>query len=459
MASVKTDSSGFKKVRFYIDGKRRSISIGNVANRIADGFCIRVEMLLDSVLTGVPSDGETLRWLNELPDVMHARLAAVGLVHNRPERQSQTLARLVAAVREVKTVKESTFVAWGQAVRSLTRHFGEDCQPLSITPRQAAMYRVAMVKEGMAEATISKRIIVAKSVFRQAIKWGWLSSNPFDDVRPGSQCNDARLFYVSPEVIEAVIAEAPDAEWRALIALARYGGLRTPSESLDLKWGDVLWDKDRMVVHSSKTAHHEGGATRIVPLFPALRFHLEAAYHAAAPGKTYVVERYRSKEVNLRSQLLKVIERAGVAPWPRLWQNLRASCATDVASKHAAHLESAWLGHSTKIAQKHYLQPLESDFLAAAGTLLQSVAKAAGPFVLALAEPGQKAGPTGGPLSGLLGGPNPAPQASAPGGTRRMVFAQASADVAFMPLHAAAYKDNENQTMAPLGFEPRTKGL
>lgn len=33
--------------------------------------------------------------------------------------------------------------------------------------------------------------------------------------------------------------------------------------------------------------------------------------------------------MNLRTTLFKIIGRAGVKPWSRLFQNMRASCATD----------------------------------------------------------------------------------------------------------------------------------
>jgi hypothetical protein len=33
----------------------------------------------------------------------------------------------------------------------------------------------------------------------------------------------------------------PDAQWRLLVALARYGGVRTPSESLAIEWSHVDW--------------------------------------------------------------------------------------------------------------------------------------------------------------------------------------------------------------------------
>lgn len=55
----------------------------------------------------------------------------------------------------------------------------------------------------------------------------------------GHQENDSRKRFIARDVIDKLIAEAPDTEWKLIIALARYGGLRCPSEHFALRWGDV----------------------------------------------------------------------------------------------------------------------------------------------------------------------------------------------------------------------------
>ena len=74
----------------------------------------------------------------------------------------------------------------------------------------------------------------------------------------------------------------------------------------------------------------------MVPLFPELRPILEEAFDLAPEGAVYVVERYREasmgpkgwRNCNLRTQFERIINRAGVEPWPRLFHNLRASRET-----------------------------------------------------------------------------------------------------------------------------------
>ena len=47
---------------------------------------------------------------------------------------------------------------------------------------------------------------------------------------------------------------------------------------------------------------------------------------------------------------------------PRLFQNLRASCAIDWVERYPNHVVAKWLGHSPMIAATHYLQAPERHF-------------------------------------------------------------------------------------------------
>lgn len=59
---------------------------------------------------------------------------------------------------------------------------------------------------------------------------------------------------------------------------------------------------------------------------------------------------------------VKASTQAGHRPWPRLFQNLRASCATNWVEKYPNHVVAKWLGHSPMIAATHYLQAREHHF-------------------------------------------------------------------------------------------------
>ena len=82
---------------------------------------------------------------------------------------------------------------------------------------------------------------------------------------------------------------------------------------------------DRMTIRASKTEHHDSGSVRMCPIFLELRPYLEAAWDAADDGAEFAITRYRDSNSNLRTQLLRILARSGVKPWPKLFHNLRAS--------------------------------------------------------------------------------------------------------------------------------------
>jgi integrase len=89
---------------------------------------------------------------------------------------------------------------------------------------------------------------------------------------------------------------------------------------LPLRCQDIDWEHNRFVVTSPKTEHHEGKESRVVPIFPELLPHLRDAFEHADDGAEFCITRYRDPGVNLRTQLQKIIRRAGLKCWPKLWQ-------------------------------------------------------------------------------------------------------------------------------------------
>ena len=153
-----------------------------------------------------------------------------------------------------------------------------------------------------------------------------------------------------------VLDACPDAQWRLLFALSRFGGLRCPSEHLGLRWGDVDWERNRITVHSPKTEHHAGGESRQIPLFPELRPYLEEVWEQAEPGTEYVITRYRDEQRQPADPVAADhLAKAGVKPWPKLFQNLRSTRETELAESYPIHVVCAWLGNSQRGGAKALL--------------------------------------------------------------------------------------------------------
>jgi hypothetical protein len=185
--------------------------------------------------------------------------------------------------------------------------------------------------------------------------------------------NKERSYYLTRDDAAKVLEACPDAEWRLIFALSRFGGLRTPSEHYGLRWSDVDWSAGKFLVRSPKTEHHEGGESRWVPIFPELRPYLEAVFHDPDAGGEFVINRYRN-QANLQTRFRKIIKRAGLTPWPKLFQNLRSTRQTELAAEYPLHIVCAWLGNKAAVAAEHYLQVTDADFTKASGNESQRAA-------------------------------------------------------------------------------------
>jgi integrase len=368
MASLHREPNGRWRIQFPTqpDGKRPSIRLGRIPEKTARTFHSHVEHLHSAKSAGHPVDSETARWLANLPEFLHERVARAGLAPDRESLKPATLGPMLAAFFEGVDVKPSTRTRMEQAERALLSHFGEGRDAASISPADAEAWR-ADLRKRYAQATVSRTVLYARQMFRWAEQHGFVPANPFADVKAGPQVNASRAVFIDRATIAKVIDAAPDAEWRLLIALSRFGGLRVPSEAIALRWTDVDWEHNRLAVRSSKTEHHEGKGERIVPLFPEVRECLMEVFEAAPAGADYVIGRYREGS-NLNPQLRRIIKRAGLTPWPRTWHNLRASRQTELASEYPLHTVCAWIGNTKAIAAGHYLQVTDADWERAVGS-------------------------------------------------------------------------------------------
>src|SRR5690606_31575433 len=151
-----------------------------------------------------------------------------------------------------------------------------------------------------------------------------------------------------------------------IFALARYGGLRIPSEIQGLEWSHVLWAQNKILIHSPKTEHHDGKAQRLIPIFPELRPYLEEAHQQAKDRERYVVTATRRRgelsAAYIRKRMLQIIKNSGVLPWPKLFQNCRSTRQTELENQYASHKVCVWMGNTERIARKHYLQVTEDDY-------------------------------------------------------------------------------------------------
>jgi len=334
-------------------------------------------------MRGHAGDPEALDWAAKLDakSALYRRLVKLGLVKPRDPGAIGGLAgflddyitrRTDAKPRTIFALKRARgllidFIARPAELADVTEADAEDFFRYLTRPKPDGSNKSAMPGAGLGPNTARRFVGRAKQFFRAAVRKRLLLRNPFDGIACQVQPNPEREYFISREHAAKVIEACPDAQWRLLFALSRYGGLRCPSEHLRLKWKDVDWSRNRFLVHASKTEHHAGKATRWVPIFPELLSYFREVFEAAEPGSEYVITRYRDSNSNLRTQLTRIILKAGLLPWPKLFQNLRATRETELAEAFPIHVVCAWIGNSPTVAARHYLQTTDAHFAKAIG--------------------------------------------------------------------------------------------
>jgi integrase len=401
MASISLNrSDGTRRILFIgADGVRRPIYLGKFPQKAAETVKRHVEAIVSSKKSRSPLDSETAEWLGGISDDLHGKLEVVRLVQERvpalPEGAT-TLGKLIADFEASKLkAKPATRTHWGHTWRNLVDRFGASRDIASITEADAGTWAEWLdVEQKLSLPTIRKRCGNAKQLFDYGVRQRLIASNPFAWLKSANVTNTARRHFLERKDAERIIEACPDAEWRLLFALSRYGGLRCPSEHLSLRWDAIDWERARMLVKSPKTEHHQGRASRVAPIFPELRPFLDEAWEQAEPGAVYVITRYRSAKQNLRTQFQRIIRRAGLQSWPKLFHNLRSAWQTELENSFPTHVVCAWLGNSPRVARENYLQVTEDHFaraqMPADRQAAQQPQAMAGNPVQAVAPPNQK---------------------------------------------------------------------
>lgn len=368
MATIGNDGGGKRRILFVAsDGTRKTIRLGKMSKQQAESIKSKVESLIAAAANGMADHAANEWTANKIDDVLHDRLARVGLV--KPRSQSRLGHFITDYIDGRQDIKPRTKWNLERCRKLLVEHFGEDRDLRTIDADAAEGWRVWMQqqrKRRLGENTTRRLIGRARQLFKVAIRRGlYHGINPFEGMAAAVRADKSRAFFITRDMADKVIAKCPNTTWKMLFALSRYGGLRCPSEHLSLKWTDVDFEGGRIRVPSPKTEHIEGKEERYIPLFPELRPLLDdllGEQHTEGDQSEFVIARYRDSSTNLRTHLRRIIRKAGLTPWPKLWHNLRASRQTELAEQYPLHVVCAWIGNSRAVAQEHYLTVTDAYF-------------------------------------------------------------------------------------------------
>ncbi len=368
MASLFKASKAYK-IQLAIGGRRRTITLGEVDKTQAQEWMGLIVRLHDCYERKLRPDQATRLQRSALPASLQKGLQSVGL---QETSRVLSVADLCHYITTEMTGSKSTLIKRQNVAANLIAHFGPDRPIDAILPGDADEFRRWLAREGgrgstptLARATVSRRCAMAKSWFQTAIRKGWLRQNPFEDQKRESEANETRTHFVARDVIDRLFEGCADPHFRLVLALARYGGLRIPSEVAGLRWEWFDWDRQVMHVRAPKTKHLENKGIRTVPIFPEIRPHLECVWELAPAGAVEVFESISCKSSTLTNRLHTLCRNCHVDPWGKPWQNMRSTRETELVEAFPIHVATAWIGNSVAVASKHYLQVTKEHYDAA----------------------------------------------------------------------------------------------
>ena len=356
MASVLKDGRAGRegwRIRFYIGSTQRELYFAG-SKRNAEELGRRCEALADCKAAGVSLDADLNSWVRRMDAELRDTLVRWELCPPANPKSvtdaGKFLGPFITEYLASRTdIKHNTKKNLLQTSRVLREYFG-DRRPLSMIRKpDAVAWQRWLGTQGYSVASVSGFTRRAKQFLRAAVLEGLLEGSPFDAIKAGKESNVDRQRFIDRATIDKVLDACPGPGWRLIVVLARYAGLRCPSEVLKLRWTDIDWAKGSMRVDSSKTG------LRFVPMLPEVRQALTEARDAARDGAVRCIEEYPENTENLGQQFSRIIKRAHVEAWPRIFHNLRASFRTELQESLPDHVLNSWLGQSSRVAEAHYL--------------------------------------------------------------------------------------------------------
>jgi integrase len=331
-------------------GKRTQVYLGRLTKAQSEHIGRLLEHLRIAKSRGVDVSAECQQWIDRVQaGPFRDKLISLGLFASREQHTIKSWAEKYLASRS--DFSPLTERNWKSANSTYCKLLGSETRLQDVTVLDAKQMAKTLEKES-ASSSAAKLVSRAKQLFQAAVDAKVINENPFHAVVLHGKTDKGRQSYIPEETADSVWAACPGLEIKAVFALARWCGLRVPSEPLALRWSDVDWAEKRLrIPTNTKTGQ------RIIPLFPKALTAIENLWDSLGDEcPEFVFNQYRaSANKTWRQQLEAAIKSAGLTQWHKLWVNLRASCRTDLEDRFPSHVCDVWLGHSSAVAKDHYL--------------------------------------------------------------------------------------------------------
>lgn len=227
---------------------------------------------------------------------------------------------------------------------------------------------------------VSAEIKWIRGYFKRILLNGLIKTNPFVDVIvPSKGGDDDRRVFIPSELLDRVtewLKENKEYSWYPYWLLVRYTGCRR-AEALQLKWDHIDFELERIEMPSPKT-RRKGKTSRLMPIYeksPLLEMLKDLFEYQGEPKTGYVVrdilrlhdtdrENVKWDKKNPTTSLEWFVIESGVAPWPKLLQNLRVTRENELlqSGDYRPLAIHRFIGHTPKTFNSNYAQLNDNDF-------------------------------------------------------------------------------------------------
>lgn len=352
------------------DDKRTTLRLGLLSEKSAKEISGHIDHLIECRKHGIDMREETKAWLQIADEKLVRKLASYGFCNatNNP-----TIVAYAAAFIERKQLVASTGTITNyRQVEKLLKEFFPIKRMSEVTTADAkALWTYLLKNQGLAENTARRRFGRVREMFNDALEQDVVLKNVFKLKSIPVSVGVGDKTYVPESTIQAVIDHLPEdkVEWKLLFAVARFLGIRMPSEIRKMTWDDVNQANGTVLIRAQKTK-----SERLVPIPPEVANLLSKQYAVVPDGTAHVFPNLRHHS-NTATTAAKMVAAAGFKTWGKFWNSLRASCETDMMDKHGLRKACMWVGNSPTIAMKHYSLLRKTEYIDAGEAPQKSGAK------------------------------------------------------------------------------------
>jgi len=235
---------------------------------------------------------------------------------------------------------------------------------LTITPDLFEEYKDERLAEGVGPATVNRDLAVARRLLKLAERRRFIVRSPFAEVEFLEERSMRRKPHIVTFEEEERILAVADPHIRTLTVLLLQTGMRPNREALSLRWDDIDFVTDAILIRESKTS----AGIRSIPLSNSCKAELLAWRNRFGPEFSPFVFPNPQNPVRhltqIRRSWAKALEIAGI---PHFWlYNLRHTFASRLSAAGVADLFVAqMIGHSTPSIVQTYAKAIDEHKRAA----------------------------------------------------------------------------------------------